>query len=145
MTVGSESAGNLESLPQNDSHPSTVNTQDSTTILMVGRDASLLSYKAAVLATAHFAVQSASPSQARTILENDPNYELVIFSHTLERGEILDMEKILRARKPATKLLLMLGPGPETLPLHKFDAALRGLDGPAALIRTVQALMAKSA
>jgi len=110
-------------------------------ILMIGRDPSLMSYKTAVLATANLAVDTALPTQAQTILQNGAGYEVVIFSHTLEADEVLQMERTLRARRPDTKLLLIVGPGSGPVAYELFDATMQGLDGPAALISKVRGLL----
>lgn len=110
-------------------------------ILMIGRDPTLMTYKAAVLATANLSVATASPAEAESLLVHDANYKLVILSHTLEPNEALHIQQEFRARQPGTRLLLMLGPGGSPLNYGLFDAALRGLDGPAALIGKVRELL----
>ncbi|HET9086005.1 MAG TPA: hypothetical protein VFN53_00610 [Acidobacteriaceae bacterium] len=110
-------------------------------ILMIGRDPTLMSYKAAVLGTASLPVDTSFPNQARTILRDGANYDLVILSHTLEPGEAMHIRETVRACNPGTKLLLLLGPGGTPLDCGLFDAAMRGLDGPAALIAKVRELL----
>lgn len=110
-------------------------------ILMIGRDPTLMSYKAAVLRTASLSVDTAFAPQAQSILEDGADYKVVVLSHTLEPDEALHIHQIVRAGNAGTKLLLMLGPGGTPLNCELFDAALRGLDGPAALIAKVRELL----
>lgn len=114
-------------------------------VLMIGRDPQLMSYRSAVLATAKLSVQNASPTQAQTILQNGADYDVVILSHTLDPTEILELEKTVRSRKPGAKLLLMLGPGDVPPDCVAFDATMHGLDGPSAFIHTVRRLAGHSA
>jgi hypothetical protein len=124
--------------PSHDEHQEFVQRSP---ILMIGRDPTLMVYKAAVLGTASLAVDTALPGQALTILEEKAPYNLVILSHTLEPDEALHIRNAIRARNLGTKLLLMLGPRGTPLNYELFDATLRGLDGPAALIAKVQQLL----
>lgn len=110
-------------------------------ILMIGRDATLMKYKAAVLATANLSTDTAFPVQAQATLRDGANYELIILSHTLDPDEALNIHQTVRARNSRTRLLLMLGPGGTPLDCGLFDAALRGLDGPAALVAKVQEML----
>lgn len=136
-------AGTTDQSPQLNGDAAAHKSFQSAPILMIGRDPNLMSYKSAVLATANFSVESVSPTQAQAILQNGADYDVVIFSHTLEPKEVLEMERTLRTRKPGTKLLLILGPGDTPIDFTLFDATLHGLDGPAAFIHTVQGLMNK--
>ena len=143
--ISTGSAGLTDPFPQKDHGAVDKKPSQKSPILMIGRDPTLLSYKAAVLATANFRVQSVSPTQAQAALEDCANYRLVIFSHTLEANEVFEMQHAIRARKPDAKLLLLLGPGDTPLDCNMFDATFRGLDGPAAFIRTVGELIGKGA
>lgn len=131
--------------PESDGNLATHESLQTASILMIGRDPHLMSYRSAVLATAKLSVQSASPTEALAILQNGADYEVVIFSHTLDPTEILEMESTVRRNKPNTKLLLMLGPGDVPPDSAFFDATMHGLDGPSAFIHTVRRLVGHSA
>jgi len=75
-------------------------------------------------------------------LQEDCFYEVVIFSHTLEMQDIESLGQIIQKRKASTKVLLVLGPDSESMPLDYsyFDATIAGLDGPAAFIQAVRRL-----
>lgn len=136
--------GAADDSPHSDGDAAAYESLQTAPILMIGRDPNLMSYRSAVLATANFSVQSVSPTHAHTILQNGADYDLVIFSHTLDAAEVLEMEQTLRRRKPGTRLLLILGPGDAPLDPELFDATMHGLDGPAAFIRAVRELAGQS-
>jgi len=145
VTLGS--AGNIDPLSRALDPAMSVHRQwHHASILMIGRDPKLLSYKAAVLATANFAVQQAPPAEAENFLQNGAHYKVVILSHTLNMQDILRIERTVRSKKENAKVLLVIGPETDQMPLDysKFDATVVGLDGPEAFIKTVRKLTSEA-
>ena len=113
-------------------------------ILLIGRDPSLQGSRADVLKHSGFDVQMASPKEALGQIAGGHNYPLVVFSHTLDPEEILELGKKIRQQNCSSKLLLILGPDSTPLDFSFFDGTLEGLDGPAALVREVRRLVSAS-
>lgn len=114
-------------------------------ILMIGRDATLLAYKAAVLSTADLAVKTACPADATTLLQDSGRYQIVILSHTLDAADVMHLAALARSKSSKMKILLIAGPETSQMPLDfsLFDATIRGLDGPAAFVNLVRSLASK--
>lgn len=139
--IAFDSAENNTPLPDA-SKSSVPNLPQRPSILMIGRDATLLAYKAAVLSSAALAVKTALPPDATALLQDAEGYRIVILSHTLDAADVMHLGTLVRSRSSNTKILLLAGPDTSQMPLDftLFDAIFRGLDGPAAFVNLVRSL-----
>ncbi len=110
-------------------------------VLLIGRETSMRLYTDEVLKQAGFHVRAITPAEARGMIDDGAAaYSLVVFSNTLDSEDLDDIAMPLRQHNPGQKLLLMLGPDSPSVNFSQFDATLEGLEGPAALVRTVRRL-----
>ena len=114
-------------------------------VLLIGRDPAMRLYTDEVLEKAGFHVRAITPWEAKGMIDDAQTYALVVFSNTLNSGDISEIAAPLRQHNPSQKLLLMLGPDSMPTNLSAFDATLEALEGPAALIRMVRRLAESSA
>lgn len=110
-------------------------------VLLIGRDSSLLSYRAAVLRQAGYRVQTAAPAEAKSLLRND-SFSAVVLGHTLAIEQVTEITALIRQRNPRPKILMILGPDPMPPEAPQFDGTTVGLDGPLAMIESVRKLTA---
>ncbi|MHB1700229.1 MAG: hypothetical protein ACYCSN_08825 [Acidobacteriaceae bacterium] len=109
-------------------------------IVMIGNDADLLFYRAAVLRCAGWQTVIAAPSEVETLMVNQGNFPLAIFCTTLSPVERSSIVALFRQRSPETKLLLLLRGQTPPPDADTFDETMFALDGPTVLIGVVQRL-----
>jgi hypothetical protein len=112
------------------------------TLLCVGNDETLLSYRSLVLRQAGFQVISARPEPAQ------PNQfaslcrlhgpAMLIACHTLSAAQRIMMSWELRSACPRTKLLALTNGSLTSEEARSYDWLLDSLDGPAALIQHIR-------
>jgi DNA-binding response OmpR family regulator len=119
------------------------NCQAAITLLCVGNDEALLSYRAKVLEHAGFQVicarpQPEQPNQFANLCRvHGP--AMLIACHTLSATQRIMMSKELRSACPRTKLLALTNGSLTSDEARSYDWLLDSLDGPAALIQHIRA------
>jgi len=112
------------------------------TLLCVGNDEALLSYRAKVLEHAGFQVisvrpQPEQPNQFANLCRlHGP--AMLIACHTLSAEERVMLSKELRRVCPRTKLLALTNGSLTSDEVRSYDYLLDSLDGPAALIQHIR-------
>jgi hypothetical protein len=113
------------------------------TLLCVGNDETLLSYRSLVLRTAGFQVISARPQSAQT--QQFANLcrlhgpAMLIACHTLSTAQRMMLSWELRSACPRTKLLALTNGTLTSDEARSYDWLIDTLDGPAALIEHIRA------
>jgi hypothetical protein len=112
------------------------------TLLCVGNDEALLSYRCKVLNLAGFQVVSASPRPEQenqfTALCRLHGPAMAIACHTLTSRQRIALARELRAACPDIPLLALTNGALGAVESESYDVLLDSLDGPAALIRQVR-------
>ena len=112
------------------------------TLLCVGNDEALLSYRAKVLNHAGFVVVAARPhpeqkNQFASLCRlHSPS--LAVVCHTLTSSQRIALARELRAACPDIRLLALTNGALTTAEAESYDVLLDSLDGPAELIRQVR-------
>lgn len=125
------------------SNPENGNGHAPVTLLCVGNDETLLSYRSLVLQRAGFQVISArpQPTQPQQIANlcrlHGP--AMLIACHTLSPAQRMMLSWELRSACPRTKLLALTNGSLTSDEARSYDWLIDSLDGPAALIEHIRA------
>jgi ActR/RegA family two-component response regulator len=124
------------------SHPSSDGERGRPTLLCVGNDETLLSYRSKVLNLAGFDVVAARPrpeqqNQFASLCRlHGPS--LAVVCHTLTLSQRIALARELRAACPDMGLLALTNGALTAVEAQSYDVLLDSLDGPAELIRQVR-------
>ena len=132
------------SAPATESHVKPAAHQSSSgarvSILSIGNDHELLRSRAAILRLTGGRVRSAEPDDVPALVARE-QFSLAVFGHTLSTAEIEELVAHFRLVSPGTRLLATcFDPQPARIE-RLFDACVQSTAGPAALIRSVRALL----
>jgi CheY-like chemotaxis protein len=124
------------------SHPSSDGESGRPTLLCVGNDEALLSYRSKVLNLAGFDVVAARPRSeqqnqfASLCRLHGPS--MAVVCHTLTSRQRIALARELRAACPDIPLLALTNGALTAVEAQSYDVLLDSLDGPAELIRQVR-------
>lgn len=111
-------------------------------LLSIENDQSLLSSRSDVLAKAGCRVRSCTALGAFELIRTVP-FKVIVFGHSLSNAECGELAISARMANAGAKLLLLQAFEPRWTQVEQlFDAALRSLKGPAALVQEVERLLA---
>lgn len=124
------------------SRPAPGSERGKTTLLCVGNDEALLSYRSKVLNLAGFQVVSARPqpelTNQFTSLCRLHGPAMAIACHTLTAKQRIQLARELREACPHLPLLALTNGALTPVEAQSYDLLLDSLDGPAELIRQVR-------
>jgi hypothetical protein len=110
------------------------------TILQVGRDPELLRLRARIISCAGFLVQSMTPDQVPTEIQETHGPRVWVFCHTVDFYELALLAAAIRHAYPADKLLRLTGLNDIRQAPGLFDELLEPIMGVDELLRVVAAL-----
>lgn len=132
----------MQSEAESCADPSSDSKRRKTTLLCVGNDESLLSYRCKVLKTAGFEIVAARPQSdqqnqfASLCRLHGP--AMVIACHTLTSKQRVALAREVRTACPEIPLLALTNEALNAAEAEGYDLLLDSLDGPAELIRQVR-------
>lgn len=109
-------------------------------IVQVGRDQELLRLRATVIRSAGHSVHSVTPDEAVAEVQKARAAQVWIFCHTIGFYELALLAIAIRQRRPADKLLRLVGLNHPTQPPGLFDELLEPVEGVDDLLRVVATL-----
>jgi hypothetical protein len=115
-------------------------TEQSQTVLQVGRDQELLRLRAKIISSAGYTVRSMTPEQVPVEIREATAPRVWVFCHTLDFYELALLAVAIRNSRPADKLLRLTSLDDTQQAPGLFDEQLEPISGVDELLRVVAAL-----
>jgi hypothetical protein len=137
-----QKGSDMKSEAESGAEPSSDSERRKTTLLCVGNDEALLSYRCKVLSLAGFETVAARPQPGQQNqfagLCHLHGPAMAIACHTLTSKQRLALAREVRAACPEIPLLALTNGALDAAEAEGYDLLLDSLDGPAELIRQVR-------